>query len=43
MQTKEQEIRGMLDAYRCGWIQYDRNHVAQLQKELQQIIKNKTV
>lgn len=43
MQTKEQEIRGMLNAYRCGWIQYDRNHVAQLQKELQQIMANKIV
>ena len=36
-QTKEQEILAMLDAYRCGWIQYDSKHVAQLKDELQKI------
>lgn len=30
----------MLDAYRCGWIQYDAAHVAQLRKEYNNL-KNK--
>lgn len=33
MQTRKQEILAMLDAYRCGWIQYDSKHVAELKRE----------
>lgn len=36
-QTRLQEILGWLDAYRNGWIAYDSNHVAELQKECRQL------
>ena len=39
-QTKAQEILAMLDAYRCGWIQYDAAHVAQLKKEYAALIQS---
>lgn len=32
-QERLQEIRGLLNAYRQGWIVYDAGHVADLQRE----------
>jgi hypothetical protein len=38
-QTRQEEIEGMLNAYRQGWISYDKAHVIELQTERAAILK----
>jgi len=35
--SRIEEIKGWLNAYRQGWVSYDRKHVQELQKELQSL------
>lgn len=35
--TRLQEIYGLLNAYRQGWISYDREHVLKLQRERREL------
>jgi hypothetical protein len=38
-QTRMEEIVGMLNAYRQGWISYDKSHVQELQAERATLIR----
>jgi hypothetical protein len=38
-QTRIEQIEGWLNAYRQGWVSYNSAHVAELQRERQELLK----
>ena len=42
MQSRVDEIKGWLNAYRKGWISYDSGHVRELRLELRELLSLRT-